>query len=231
MVGVLLALAGASASRADDSLTNAQLLTNTETVLFGSEFISPKVPVIRRWTGPLRLAVYGDEVGRYTDIIDAHLTDLRRLTGLDIARVDSDDSTQNARLLFLGPSQFRTYVEARLPPAKSPNLVSSLACFGLFSFNARSEITSISAVIPTALSRSQIQACVVEELTQVLGLPNDSFEIRPSIFNDNEEFQALTWQDEIMIRLLYDRRVRPGMSRVQFEAVGRKVLEEMRPGD
>jgi hypothetical protein len=29
-----------------------------------------------------------------------------------------------------------------------------------------------------------MRACVVEELTRVLGLPNDSDAVKPSIFND-----------------------------------------------
>lgn len=55
-------------------------------------------------------------------------------------------------------------------------------------------------------------SCVHEELTQGLGLPNDSPRARPSIFNDDEEFALLTDQDERLLRILYSRELRPGMT-------------------
>lgn len=55
------------------------------------------------------------------------------------------------------------------------------------------------------------QACLHEEIAQGLGLPNDSPDVRPSIFNDDEEFALLTAQDRAMLRMLYDPRLTPGM--------------------
>jgi hypothetical protein len=55
-------------------------------------------------------------------------------------------------------------------------------------------------------------SCLHEELTQGLGLPNDSPRARPSIFNDDEEFALLTDQDELLLRILYSPELRPGMS-------------------
>ena len=45
-----------------------------------------------------------------------------------------------------------------------------------------------------------------------MGLPNDSPDARPSLFNTNLEFAFLTDHDEILLRMLYDPRLRPGMS-------------------
>jgi hypothetical protein len=55
-------------------------------------------------------------------------------------------------------------------------------------------------------------SCVHEELTQGLGLPNDSPRARPSIFNDDEEFALLTDHDELLLRILYSPDLRPGMT-------------------
>lgn len=44
-----------------------------------------------------------------------------------------------------------------------------------------------------------------------LGLGNDSPQARPSIFNDDDEFALLTTHDEMLLKLLYDPRVKPGM--------------------
>ena len=55
-------------------------------------------------------------------------------------------------------------------------------------------------------------SCIHEEITQGLGLPNDSPRARPSIFNDDEEFAFLTAHDEMLLRILYSPELRPGMS-------------------
>jgi hypothetical protein len=66
-------------------------------------------------------------------------------------------------------------------------------------------------------------SCVHEELAQGLGLPNDSPRARPSIFNDDEEFAFLTDHDELLLRMLYSRELRPGMS----ASVARPIVESL----
>lgn len=63
-------------------------------------------------------------------------------------------------------------------------------------------------------------SCIHEELAQGMGPANDSRTARPSIFNDDEEFAFLTWHDEMLLSILYDRRLRPGM----FEAEARPIV-------
>jgi hypothetical protein len=55
-------------------------------------------------------------------------------------------------------------------------------------------------------------SCVNEEMAQAMGLPNDSPDARPSLFNDSLEFALLTEHDAILLRMLYDPRLRPGMT-------------------
>ena len=66
-------------------------------------------------------------------------------------------------------------------------------------------------------------SCIHEEIAQGLGLPNDSPMARPSIFNDDEEFALLTRMDELMLRILYNPALRPGMT----EAEARPIVAEL----
>jgi Protein of unknown function (DUF2927) len=79
------------------------------------------------------------------------------------------------------------------------------------------------AVIPSEHPDLMLLSCIHEEITQALGLPNDSGLVRPSIFNDDQEFALLTRQDEGMLKMLYDPALRPGMT--EFEA--RPVVETL----
>ena len=71
-------------------------------------------------------------------------------------------------------------------------------------------------------------SCMHEEIAQALGLPNDSPRARPSIFNDDEEFALLTDHDELLLRMLYSRDLRPGMLAAQarpiVEALARRLI-------
>lgn len=70
-------------------------------------------------------------------------------------------------------------------------------------------------------------ACIHEEITQGLGLSNDSPLARPSIFNDDEEFALLTSQDEAMLAILYDDRLQPNMTGGVAEPIVNEIAREL----
>ena len=74
-----------------------------------------------------------------------------------------------------------------------------------------------------------LRSCIEEELTQAMGLPNDDAAVRPSIFNDEKEFGVLTAHDELLLRVLYDRRLAPGMPPETAMPVVRRIIAELRP--
>ena len=74
-------------------------------------------------------------------------------------------------------------------------------------------------------------SCVHEELTQGLGLPNDSPRARPSIFNDDEEFALLTDHDELLLRMLYSPQLRPGMTAEQARPIVFELARRLTGGD
>lgn len=71
------------------------------------------------------------------------------------------------------------------------------------------------------------KSCLHEEITQSLGLTNDSDRARPSIFNDDQEFAVLTEHDEMLLRLLYDPRLRTGMSADEAMPIARQILDDL----
>nr|WP_239029984.1 DUF2927 domain-containing protein [Nereida sp. MMG025] len=73
-------------------------------------------------------------------------------------------------------------------------------------------------------------SCVHEEVAQGLGLANDSPAARPSIFNDDEEFALLTTHDEMLLRMLYDRRLRNGMSAQEARPILEQIAQELTGG-
>jgi len=71
------------------------------------------------------------------------------------------------------------------------------------------------------------QACIHEEVAQGLGLVNDSEKARPSIFNDDEEFALLTPHDELLLKMLYDPRLKIGMTAAEAAPIARQIAREL----
>jgi len=230
LAAAVVLLIARPASRAEDVLSNAQVVANLMEIVFGSEFVGEDSESVRKWTAPLRVAIYAREPERYRALVEPVLQQLRELTGLDIRLVDRSAPAQNAYVLILGRDQFYAYAQSHLSPGKNPRTNTYLDCFGVFAAGRDGVITELTAVIPEFVDDATKRACVIEEVTQALGLPNDSFGVRPSIFNDDDEYQDLTWQDELFLRILYDARVRPGMTRRAFESLAKRIVDELRPG-
>jgi hypothetical protein len=74
-------------------------------------------------------------------------------------------------------------------------------------------------------------ACIHEEIAQGLGLANDSPQARPSIFNDDEEFGLLTTHDEMLLKMLYDPRMRNRMTAAQAAPIARVIARELVGGE
>ncbi len=70
-------------------------------------------------------------------------------------------------------------------------------------------------------------SCIHEEIAQGLGIPNDSPRARPSIFNDDDEFALLTRHDELLLQMLYDPRLTPGMTAEEARPIARIIAREL----
>ena len=64
-------------------------------------------------------------------------------------------------------------------------------------------------------------------MAQGLGLANDSPQARPSIFNDDDEFALLTTHDEMLLKILYNPALSPGMSAEAARPVVRRLAAQV----
>ncbi|WP_102108247.1 DUF2927 domain-containing protein [Oceaniglobus roseus] len=199
--------------------------------------------VLRRWETPVRMQVdFGETVPnriRSADraAITAYAARLSRVTGLPISEVGrggnfhvfvmNEDERRalapvlRTRLPGLSEADVRTITE--LPQRDYCVVFARAGSDGAYS----SAVAFIRAENPDLLRLS----CIHEELAQGLGLPNDSPSARPSIFNDDEEFALLTTQDELMLKMLYDPRMRVGMSEEEARPVAEEIAAELLGGD
>ncbi len=80
------------------------------------------------------------------------------------------------------------------------------------------------------LPDQELAHCLLEELAQSLGLPNEDDRVAPSIFNDSLHLTSLSLIDKVLLRLVYDPRMRPGLPRAQALQLARTILTKLNPG-
>nr|WP_254368084.1 DUF2927 domain-containing protein [Paracoccus sp. Z118] len=199
---------------------------------------------LRRWSAPVRLQLeFGPSVDAATRVRDrAAVADYAaRLSQASGHPVSLTGSGGNFAVLFVSEDDRRS-IGPRLAqlvpgiPAADVQAIVDLRpqnfC-SVFAYSSGSapEYTRAVAVIRAELPPRMRLSCVHEELAQGLGLANDSPNARPSIFNDDEEFALLTRHDEMLLRILYDRRLRPGMREPEARSIIQTIATELLGGN
>lgn len=183
--------------------------------------------ILRRWQEPIR--VYIDhrvpEHELRDRLVDAHLKQLADITGHSIARVDSR-SRANVELIFLQQQNLAEVWSRKTGGERVPR---GTLCLGRIWTGSGGVINRALVAIPVdqASLHGKLISCIVEELTQVLGLPNDSDKVFPSIFNDRSTDQLLSGLDLVLLRVLYDPRMQPGMGEREVRQVGAGIVQEL----
>ncbi|CAB5501138.1 Tellurite resistance protein (telA) [uncultured Gammaproteobacteria bacterium] len=109
--------------------------------------------------------------------------------------------------------------------SKVKNIENESNC--LLSFRHKAyQLIGATVIIPVdhAMRYGLLPACVVEELTQAMGLPNDSDWVNPSVANDKSILDLLTGLDYLMLKILYDKRLVVGLDVGQSSAIVDTIL-------
>lgn len=196
---------------------------------------------LSRWTAPVRIGTeFGASVPKEMRARDAksisdYAARLGRITGHPITTVDRGANFH----VFVAGEDDREFFVSRLKeiaPRMSASeletfrtLPRSIYCLVVAFSNGLAPQTYTQAV---ALIRAEHPdlvrlSCIHEEIAQGLGLANDSPYARPSIFNDDDEFALLTSHDEYLLRMLYDPRLKTGMSAERARPVARIIAREL----
>jgi hypothetical protein len=214
----LLAAAGAVCDAAAESRaawpSPAALVRQFERVAFSSEFGGQyRKGRLIRWQGPIRVRLLGPDAEGFRPEIERQLAELRQLSGLEIAFGESgSDALPAGMTIEFSTSRGGTTFD---PDAPCRTLI----------WESGFVIKRVQIFItphPDELRRH----CIVEELTQALGLADDSRAIRDSIFNDASSRQRLAPWDALMVRILYDARLQPGMHKREAMPIVRRIIAE-----
>lgn len=199
--------------------------------------------IIRKWTAPVRVGLrFGASVPedrRATDRarVGSYLARLSQITGHSIAL---SDSAPNFWVHIVSEDEREAMaptLAAQLPGLSGADIadVTGMSRATYCLVYAMSEGNSGRYSRAVAVVRAEHPdllrlSCIHEEIAQGLGLANDSPRARPSIFNDDEEFALLTRQDELMLKILYNPALRPGMTLEEARPIVERLAAELLGG-
>ena len=232
----------------DTPFTADMLARNFGELVFFNEYATDRQArgvsgQLRRWDSPVRIdVVFGPSVPPSQRLQDSD--DVRRYAGR-LAQATGHPISLSKRanfyVFFVSEDDRAATIDAvatRLPGITRANLdaVRNLrsdiycAVAAYASGPNASTYTAAVAVIRAENPDLLRLSCIHEELAQALGLANDSPEARPSIFNDDDEFALLTRHDELLLAMLYDRRLSTGMTQPQATPIVRRIARELTQG-
>ena len=236
----------------DAPFTDRNLIDNFLKIALYEEYAHGQVSAVRgvnpirllRWNQPIRVAlIFGASVPqdkRSTDTlrVSSFLARLASLTGHQIALNDRNPNFW-IHIASIDEREALGPVLATELSELTPGQIASVTamdrdtyCQVLTQSNPlTSAYVGADVVIPSEHPDLLRLSCIHEELAQALGLPNDSNAARPSIFNDDEEFALLTHQDELMLRILYDPALRPGMTEVEARPIVETLASRLMGGE
>lgn len=204
-----------------------------------------KRSVLHRWEGPIRYRLtFGPGVeaaksARDTREIARYSARLSRLTGLGFSRVESQ-ARANMHIFVLNEDERRRLgptLRAIVPGISDAtvdtavNMERDTYCLA-FAMTPGERATYSQAIIIIRAEHPDLLrlSCIHEEMAQAMGLPNDSPTARPSIFNDDGEFALLTAHDEMLLKILYDRRLKAGITEVEARPIIETIATELMGG-
>ncbi len=164
---------------------------------------------IRRWDKPIRVRLTGPMASSYTDMVMQKLNRMAALAGVKVTVLGPEDRTENLRVEFLETNQL--YAGGR-----------AAGCIA--HVNGGSTITSVRLQINLAMGFG-LRHCIVHELMHAMGFLGHPHDI-DTVLSYRYQREDLTEIDKILLKTMYDARVKPGMYQLSAMPVVREVVTD-----
>jgi hypothetical protein len=217
--------------------SDAELIDGFVRTVFGAEYEAPAdaLLVVKRFTTPVRVRIeplastdlppaLAAQRAREAQAIIRQLA--RRIQGVSISFVPT---MARANLLVVITDRARYQAVGDLVLRGRSGFMRGTTCAGVPAWRRDYSIERAVAIVPADLGARAFVSCMSEEVLQLLGPVNDDSSLTYSTFNDANDLAGFPLFDQLILNMLYDRRVRPGMNQAQVRAVLPAVIRDVRP--
>jgi hypothetical protein len=213
------------------TFTDAQITDGFFKIAFGAELaVAGRVDRIRKYDGPVRVFVESRaKPDRRRQVADAVADIATRIDHLDIAMTD-DRAAANVAVTLVRNRDLARTIRAFYGRDRARRIERSLEpqCLSGFSKDEQYRIVHSDVILVADAGEFIFYDCVYEELLQALGPINDDASVPWTMFNDDVQKGFFDVYDQYLLNILYDPRIRPGMTREEVRALLPQVLPSVR---
>jgi hypothetical protein len=197
---------------------------------FGAEYhLAGRVDRIRKYETPVRVFSDGGRPDRKAQLAKVVADIGQRVAHLDIGMAESSDSA-NVLVKLVRDRDLNRTITNFYGSERAREIRTSLdpQCLSGFRKNEQYEIEHSDVILTIDNGDFVFLDCAYEELLQSLGPINDTATVPWTMFNDNVSMGFFDVYDQYILNLLYDPRVRAGMTVAEVKAVLPDVLTDVR---
>lgn len=217
--------------------TDQDLIDGFVRTVFGAEYEAPAdaLLVVKKFTRPIRIRVEAIPSDTFPEAqARQRARDAERIIRLLAARVPNANIAIVDRLsranVLVAITDRRHYMSVGDVLLRgNAGFMRNTTCAGVPAWFPNYAMERAVTIIPGDLDSRQFASCVSEETLQVLGPVNDDDTLEFSTFNDRNDLGGFPLFDQMILNMLYDRRIRPGMTEAQVRAVLPAIIRDVRP--
>jgi len=194
---------------------------------------APTQGQIIKWTKPVHYRFVYHDLAQNTLVENLFREQLAHLAQITQHPIQTEKDKANFTIHLTRDEHYASVIQNHTS-STVPNLGRESHCMGSYSHNKKGEITSAQIVIPVdhLFARGLLVSCIVEETTQLMGLPNDSDWVHPSIANDASKIEFLTGLDYILLKILYSKQIHTGIKGKALDnKIKRRISELEKMGE
>jgi hypothetical protein len=221
----------ASRQRAEKkTFTDSEIIDGFLKTAFGAEYhLAGRVDRIRKYNIPVRVFADGNRGDRKAQLAKVVADIGARVQHLDIAMAETSESANVVVKLVRDRDLDRT-ITASYGSERAKEIKASLdpQCLSGFRKNENYEIEHSDVILTVDNGDFVFFDCAYEELLQSLGPINDTSSVPWTMFNDNVSMGFFDVYDQYILNLLYDPRIKAGMTVAEVKAVLPETMADVR---
>jgi Protein of unknown function (DUF2927) len=210
--------------------TDSEITEGFLKIAFGAEYhLAGRVDRIRKYDGPVRVFADGSRADRKTQLAKIVADIAARVQHLDIAMTGNSEDA-NVQVKLVRDRDLHRTIATFYGNERAREIRSSLdpQCLSGFRKNEKFEIEHSDVILTVDNGDFVFLDCAYEELLQSLGPINDTSSVPWTMFNDNVSMGYFDVYDQYLLNLLYDPRIKPGMTVPEVKALLPDVLTDVR---
>jgi hypothetical protein len=211
--------------------TNDEIKDGFFKIAFNAELqLGTPAERVRKFDEPVRIFVVSKGLPDRRSEIAAIVDDIRaRVNHLDVA-ITNDREAANFTVSLVAERDLKRTIRVRYGHEKANQIERSLSpqCLSGIGKDQLFRIRRAEVILPVDAGEFAFYDCAYEELLQALGAINDDRSVPWTMFNDEVQMGFFDVYDQYLLNILYDPRVRPGMTKEEVSAIFPEILPTVR---